>query len=382
VGTYERFLDLGGDLKSRSVFLFGPRLTGKSFLLARQFPGSPVYDLLRSDLFFRLSARPGLLGEELAAQKGPSRPVVIDEIQKLPVLLDEVHHLIERRGLRFILTGSSPRKLVRGGANLLGGRARTRRLYPLVSAEIPGFDLVRLLNHGGIPSIYDSDEPREDLEAYCGTYLKEEIQAEATVRNIGAFARFLKVAGLCGGELLNFEAVANDAGVPARTVREYFAVLVDTLAGVMLEPLRATRKRKAIATSKFYFFDVGVGNSLAGRSNVRPGTEAFGRCLEHFVLTELRAFLDYTRDGRPLTFWRSRGGDEVDFVVGEEAAIEVKSTERVSERHLGGLRALADDLTLRVRIVVSMDPRERLLEGVRVLPVKRFLELLWGRELL
>ena len=382
MSVYRRLLDLESDLRSRSVFLFGPRLTGKSFLLARTFPRSPVYDLLRSDVFFRLASRPGLLAEELAARRGPSTPVVLDEIQKLPVLLDEVHHLIEQRGLRFILTGSSPRKLVRRSANLLGGRARTRRLHPLVSAELPSFDLVRLLNHGGIPSIYDSTEPREDLEAYCGTYLKEEIQAEASVRNIGNFARFLRVAGLCGGELLNYEAVANDAGVPARTVREYFAVLVDTLAGIMLEPFRATKKRKAIATSKFYFFDIGVGNHLAGRVSVRPGTEAFGRCLEHLILVELRAFLDYTHDGRPLTFWRSRGGDEVDFVIGDETAVEVKGTERVSERHLRGLQALADEMTLRQRLVVSMDPRERLLNGTRVLPLRRFLDRLWAKELL
>lgn len=378
---FHRCLDLETPVHRKSLFLFGPRQTGKTFHLRKTFPDSPYYDLLQSKTFLRLSQRPHLLREELLAEKTRNQPVIIDEIQKLPILLDEVHALIEEKKLKFILTGSSARKLRRGGGNLLGGRASTFHLFPLVSCEIPRFDLVRLLNWGGLPSVYQSDDPESDLADYVGNYLKEEIQAEGLTRSIENFSRFLQVASLYNAELINFANIGNDAQVPARTVAEYFSILEDTLIGHVVEPYTRTKKRKAVATAKFYFFDCGVCNSLAGRRGIRPKTELFGKSFEHFIFTELRAYLAYQRDRRPLTFWRSQvAGYEVDFLMGDEVAIEAKGTELVSERHLTGMRALAEELPLKRRIVVSMDEKPRRLGPIDILPIKLFLQQLWAGE--
>jgi predicted AAA+ superfamily ATPase len=320
--------------------------------------------------------------EELLA-RGPEAagPVIVDEIQKLPLLLDEVHYLIEEHRLQFILTGSSARKLKHGSANLLGGRAWTRHLFPLVSAEIPGYDLIRAINFGTLPPVYLSDSPWEELEAYCGTYLKEEIQAEGAVRKIENFARFLQTAALVNAELVNFESVARDAAVPARTIRDYFGILEDTLIGTLLPPFGRTIHRKAVSAAKFYFFDLGVCNHLAGRTNISPKTELFGKSFEHLVFTELRAWLHYSRDHRPLTFWRDYAGHEVDFLIGDNTAIEVKSTSQVNEHHLKGLLWFSKETTLKHRIIVSLDPSPRQLCGIDVLPWKEFLGRLWAGEL-
>lgn len=376
---YDRILPLREESGHKSILLLGPRQTGKTSLLKRLFPGVPFYNLLLADTFLKVSQRPQIIREELSAlEAGCPQPVVIDEIQKLPVLLDEVHHMIEAMGLRFILTGSSARKLRRGTAGLLGGRAWTRRLFPLVSCEIPNFDLMRALNFGTIPPIYTSKFPAKDLSAYVGNYLKEEIQAEGLARRIENFSRFLQTASLYNSELVNFANVASDAGVPARTVAQYFGILEDTLVGHLLQPFVMSRKRKAISTAKFYFFDVGVCNALAGRTGIRPKTDLFGKALEHFVFTELNAFLSYRQDPRPLSFWRSKSGYEVDFMIGDEIAVEVKASSMVAERQLTGLRALSEDVTLRKKIVVSMDSSPRRLGDVDVLPVDVFLERLWA----
>lgn len=375
---YPRLLDLERDVATRSAFLFGPRQTGKTSLLKHRFPDTPYYNLLLSDVFLRLSQRPHAMREELLALPEPRvYPVIIDEIQKLPVLLDEVHALIESEKMRFVLTGSSPRKLRRGGYNLLGGRARIRRLYPLVSAEITDFDLLKALNVGTLPPIWQSDSPREDLIAYCGAYLQEEIAAGGAVRGIESFSRFLQTAALTSSELINFEAVARDAQVPARTIREYYAVLEDTLVGVLLHPFRRTRTRKAVSAAKCYLFDVGVTNALAGRATFGPRTELFGKALEHFVFTEIRAWLDYTRDDRPLTFWRDRYGHEVDFVLGDDTAVEVKASHAVSDKHLKGLRMLSEEIPLRHRVAISLDPIPRRSGDIDVLPCAEFLSRLW-----
>jgi len=368
--------------RTRSIFLFGPRQTGKTFLLRRTFSDSPFYNLLQSDQFLRLSARPSLIREELlAAPVARTLPVIIDEVQKLPILLDEVHDLIESHRMRFVLSGSSARKLVRQGSNLLGGRARTRYLFPLTSTEIGEVDLLRVLNFGALPAIYQSGEPEEDLLAYCGTYLQQEVQAEGMVRRIENFSRFLRTAALMNAEIINYENAARDAGVPSRTVREYFGILEDTLVGFLVNPFTRTTKRKALSSAKFYFFDVGVGNVLAGRTRIQPGTELFGKCFEHFIATEIRAFLHYRGDRRELRFWRSTSGFEVDFLIGDRTAVEVKGTERVSEKHLKGLYALAEELPLEKLIAVSMDTRPRALGRVLVLPWREFLSRLWAGEL-
>jgi len=378
---YPRLLSLKNEAKKKNLFLFGPRQTGKTTLLKKEFPDSPFYNLLLADVFFRVSQRPQMIREELlAASTSLKQPVIIDEIQKLPSLLDEVHYLIEEKGLKFILTGSSARKLKRGGANLLGGRAWTRHLFPLVSREITDFDLMRALNFGCIPSIYESAQPEEDLAAYVGNYLQEEIVAEGLTRKIENFSRFLQTASLANAELINFSNLASDAGVPPRTVIEYFGILQDTLIGYLLEPFTRSQKRKAISTAKFYFFDVGVCNFLAGRRGIKPKTELFGKSFEHFIFTELKANLSYRKDRRPLTFWRSKSGFEVDFLLGDEVAIEVKGSDMVSEKHLTGLKALAEEIRLKRQIVVSLDPKPRKIKNIEIMPVGNFLRRLWDGE--
>ena len=377
-----RALRFDCDIKRKSVFLFGPRQTGKTSYLKKNFPNSPFYNLLLADTFASISQRPQLIREEVLARKeNLSLPIIIDEIQKLPVLLDEVHSLIEEKGCHFILTGSSARKLKRSGVNLLGGRARTKHLYPFASVEIPDYDLLRILNIGSIPSIYLSDEPEKDLADYVGTYLQEEISAEGLTRKIENFSRFLQTASLVNAELLNFTNVGNDAGVSPRTVAEYFEILKDTMVGSLLSPFTKTQKRKAISTAKFYFFDLGICNHLAGRKNIQPKTELFGKVFEHFIFTELNAYLSYSDDSRSLSFWRSTSGYEVDFLLADEIAIEVKGTEMVSERHAKGLRALSDDIRLKRKIIVSNDPRPRKMGDIDVLPVRLFLEQLWNGEI-
>ena len=381
--TLPRRLDLARDLRQRSVFLFGPRQTGKTTWLRRSFPDAPWFNLLHGEVFLRLAREPGRLRAELAARGPGSGPVIIDEIQKLPSLLDDVHDLIESRGLRFVLAASSPVKLRRGGVNLLGGRARTRTLFPFVSAEVPGWDLLRAVNVGGIPSVYLSADPVEDLCAYCGNYLQVEVQAEGLVRSIEPFSRFLTAAAVSRGQPIVFERLASDAAVPARTVREYFRVLEDTLLATLLPPFSPRRAgRKPVSHAKLYFFDAGVANVLAGVTRIEPGGAAFGPALEQLVFCELRAWLAYARDSRPLTFWRTADGSEVDFVVGDTAAIEVKATGAVTGRDLRGLRRLAAETPLTHRIVVCGESAARVVGGIRILPVREFFTALWRGDLL
>ena len=378
---YGRALDLRALVEHRSVFLFGPRQTGKSTLVRHTFPDAAVYDLLEADTFHQLSTHPEHLRQTLEPER---RIVVVDEIQKCPPLLDEVHLLIERnRDLRFVLTGSSARKLKRGGANLLAGRARVARLHPLVSAELDDGRLLDRINHGGLPAFLDAAEPRQDLRAYVGTYLQEEIQAEGLTRSIGNFGRFLEVAGLTNGEQINFAAVASDAGLAPSTVREHYRILEDTLVGEQLPAFRKTRTRKPVATARFYFFDIGVANTLRRTGAIEPGSDAYGRALEHLVFLELRAWLDYRRRDNPLTYWRSRSQLEVDFVVGDAVAIEVKAKSRVSTRDYKGLLALAEEVPLRRKLVVCHEPRRRREDnGVEIVPVREFLSALWGDSII
>lgn len=335
--------------------------------------------MLEADTYRELSARPEYMRQVIPPD---AKLVVVDEVQKLPGLLDEVQLLIDRKPeLRFVLTGSSARKLKRGGANLLAGRALVTHLHPLVSAEA-GFErLTTRLNRGSLPAILDSEIPHEDLKAYVGTYLQEEIRAEGLTRSIESFSRFLEVAGACNGEQVNYTEVGSDAGVPPRTVREFFQVLEDTLIGYQLPAYRKTVKRKPVATSKFYFFDVGIANTLMRRSEVLPGSESFGRALEHQIFLELRARLDYSRNDEPLTYWRSLSRIEVDFMIGDRIAIEVKSKARVTGRDLKGLRALSEEIPLQRKIVVGTEPRRRIDDDVEIFPVAQFLEALWSGDI-
>ena len=377
---YNRVLNIQKTIERKSLFLFGPRQTGKSFYLKHHFENALYYDLLKTDLFFRLVSNPSLLREEVLADND-DKIIIIDEIQKLPILLDEVHWLIEEYGRRFILTGSSARKLKYGASNLLGGRALTKHLYPLVSTEIIDYDLERIINFGSLPAIYDSPEPVEDLEAYVGTYLKEEIQAEGVIRNLEKFAKFLNLASITNTEILNYTSIGSDLGLPAKTIREYFRILEDTLIGILLEPYTKTIKRKATTKAKFYYFDIGVANILANRFSIKPQSELFGKVFEHFICLELHAYLNYHKIRKTLTFWRSKSGYEVDFLIGDTIAIEVKGTAMVKDKHCRGLNALAEDLELDHKIIVSMDLNRRLLGDVEVIPYREFLQQLWDHQL-
>lgn len=375
-----RRLELGALLAKKSFFLFGPRGTGKTHLIRStlmQEQRVHIYDLLDGHTFRRLARRSELIAEEAR----PGELVVIDEVQKLPSILDEVHRLIESRKQRFLLTGSSARKLRRGGVNLLAGRAWTASLFPLVSAEIPDFDLLRYLNRGGLPFAYLSDDPDEALSSYVDTYLREEIRAEALTRRVDHFARFLDAMALTNGEELAYESLASDTGINAKTIRNYVEILKDTLLGFELEAFRATTTRKAIARSRFFLFDVGVTNSLCQRSEIRERSELFGKAFEHFIILELRAYLSYVRSRAPLCYWRSLSQFEVDCIVGRDLALDIKSTDLVSERDLRGLRALRDEGLIRRYAVVSRDPHRRKVDGIEIWPWREFLATLWRGRL-
>jgi len=370
-----RLLDLAKLAGRKSLFLFGPRQTGKTALVRHALPGARIYDLLDADVFLTLSRRPTQLGEELAPS---DRLVVVDEIQKLPVLLDEVHRMIEQRRIRFVLTGSSARKLRRGGVNLLGGRAPSWTLHPFTYRELgSAFDLTRALDRGLLPAIYFSESPREDLRAYVGTYLKEEIAAEALTRSVPAFSRFLEVAALSHGTMLNFSTVASDAQVPVSTVREYFHILEDTLLARAVPAWTKTRTRKAISTAKHYFFDVGVVRQLQHRAGLARRSPEFGEAFESFIFHELSTFIDYT-EPMPLAYWRSTSNFEVDFVLADTTAIEVKAKDPVGERDLRGVRALKEEALLKHYVVVSLEQRARTVDGIRILPWRGFLDQLWA----
>jgi predicted AAA+ superfamily ATPase len=316
------------------------------------------------------------MAEELDAR---TRIVAIDGIQRLPELLNEVQRLIEQRRIRFLLTGSSARKLRAGGVNLLGGRARTKRLHPLTYGELGSrFELARAVERGTIPSIYFSNDPVADLQAYAGTYLQQEIVAEGATRNAPAFSRFLHVAALCNATIVNFTKVSNDAQVPRTTVYEYFEILKDTLVTMELPAWRTSRRRKPIVSSKYYFFDVGVASILQGRT-VRAGTPEFGPALETYIRHELTAHSDY-RSGDEIRYWRTTSGFEVDFILGGHTAVEVKATRTVSPNDLNGLRALAEEMKVKRHICVSLEPRRRTVGRIVVLPWQDFLEGLWGGE--
>jgi predicted AAA+ superfamily ATPase len=371
-----RDLDLLSLVGKKSYFLFGPRQTGKSFLIHQRLQGSRVYNLLDTATFLTLSQNPGRISEEIGPRE---KLVVIDEIQRVPTLLNEVHLLIEERGIRFLLTGSSPRKLRRGGMNLLGGRARTAYLHPLTSNELGDrFDLTKALHRGLLPSIYFSDDPDADLAAYAGTYLQEEIAAEGAARNIPAFSRFLKVAALCSGTMINFTNIASDAQVPRTTVHEYFEILRDTLLLHELPSWRKSAKRKPILTSKYYLFDVGVASHLQGRK-VTPRTSEFGEAFEAFIMHELISWRDY-RSGDVLSYWRSTSGYEVDFILGDHTAIEVKAKENVSPDDLRSLKAIAEEKRLKHCICASLEKRSRRVDGIVILPYREFLANLWDGQ--
>lgn len=371
----ERALDLSRLLKKESIFLLGPRQTGKTTLIREQLSNAIVINLLESDTFLRYSQDPSRLRREVIP---PGGLVVIDEIQKLPELLNEVHWLMEERKIRFLLTGSSARKLRRAGVNLLGGRARSLNFHPFIFVELGDeFEVLRALNFGLIPSIYFSENPLQRLRTYCGDYLQQEILAEGLVRNLPAFSRFLEIAALCQGKMINFTEISSDAQVKLSTVREYLGLLKDTLVIHELPAFRGTKNRKAIQTAKYFFFDVGVVNTLQGRENLRFKTSETGEAFETYFFHELMCYRDY-RARNSLAYWRSTSGYEVDFILEDVLAVEVKAKQNISDRDLAGLVALREEKMIQDFVVVSLEPRPSKRNGIEILPWKMFLGQLWN----
>jgi uncharacterized protein len=378
----KRILNIASLVEKKSYFLFGPRATGKSTLIKTQFPvNTNIINLLDNTLYFRLKASPGELESIIMAYDNPGF-VVIDEVQRVPELLNGVHKLIEDKGIKFLLTGSSARKLKRSQSNLLAGRARQAELFPLSFAEIPEFNLERYLHFGGIPMIYLSDDPIDDLHAYVNTYLKEEIQAEALVRELPAFARFLRYSALTSGEMINFANISSDVAVNATTVREYYHLLEDTFIGFMLPAWTKSVKRKAISTAKFYYFDIGVKNILAEIKSIDPNSDIYGNAFEHFIACELRAYISYRRKYSILSYWQAKSGYEVDFIIDDDVAIEVKSAKRIQDKHLKGLKALDEEKMVKQYYLVSHDTINRKVDGkFNAIYWEDFLKNLWQDEI-
>jgi predicted AAA+ superfamily ATPase len=366
---------------ARSAFLWGPRKTGKTTLLRQQFPEACWIDLLDYDLFLSLSQRPSSLRQILEAQF--SKTVVIDEVQKVPNLMDEIHWLIENRGYQFILCGSSARKIRRGKSGLLGGRAWRFELYPLVTKELKSFDLDRALYVGLIPSHYFASTPEMDLKGYVQDYLKEEVQAEALTRNLPAFSKFLRAAAITNGMLLNYSNAARESGVSVKTIREYYQILEDTLIGRQLAPWRKAKKRRLIETAKFFFFDTGIVSNLLEQRSLVSGTKEYGRAFEHFILQECWAYRHYSKLEFPISFWRTASGSEVDLILGDaEVAIEVKASSGVADR-TKGLHLFHEENNCRKSLIISKEPRPRKISSqITVLPWQDFCEKLWAGDIL
>ena len=372
---------------ARSIFLFGPRGTGKSTWIRSRFPDAVSYDLLDTGEALRLSKEPQALYRELAALP-PHSWAVIDEVQKVPQLLDEVHRLMESRRLRFVLSGSSARKLRRGGVNLLAGRAVTKSMMPLVSAEMAfDLDMARILPFGALPMAVTEADPKDYLRTYAETYLMQEVQAEALTRNLGAFARFLEVAARQNAQMTNASSIARDVGVNRRTVQSHFEILTDTLLGYWLPPWRLKSANKQVRQSKFYFFDSGVARALTGRLPYPPTDQELGPLAETFILNELRAYLAYSALDYKLHFWRSYDGAEVDVLCETAAgfvAIEVKASSRWEKRFNRGLHRVREDLGKGRTLCygVYLGERQALWDDIRVLPMVTFLKRLWGGEII
>ena len=374
------------DTPKNSVFLFGPRGTGKTTFVRQRLADAAVYDLLDSHTYVRLQNAPHLLFEECRLLDKGSW-VVVDEIQRIPALLNEVHRLIEQQKLKFVLTGSSARKLRRAGVNLLAGRAITKQFFPFVSAELgDDYDVQDALRFGTLPSVLGNQEKVDYLHSYTSTYLQQEIQQEAFTRNLGSFARFLEIAARQNGQRTNMLNVSREASVKHGTVSNYFEILVDTLVGYWLPAWQLKPKTKQYAGSKFYFFDCGVTRVLNQRLVFPPSQEELGPLLETLVINELRAYVSYRSLHYPLRYWASYGGAEVDILletVKGYVAIEVKASNVWQRRFHRPLKFVADHFGRSSTHCygVYLGPRALLVDEVRIFPVQEFLKRLWDGEL-
>lgn len=376
-----RVLNLEMLLQKKSYFLLGPRQTGKSFLIRQQLKNYKSYNLLMKETFQKLNFNPSAIREDL---REDDRIIIIDEIQKIPQLLDEVQYLIEEKGIRFLLTGSSARKLKTYGTNLLGGRARMLSFHPFIQRELKEhFDLVKAVNVGLLPSIYFSDEPEKDLDAYVGLYLQQEIANEGLTRNLPAFSRFLEVAALCHGEQIDFSRISSDAQVPRTTVHEYFRILQDTLIANELPAWKETIKRKPVATSKLYFFDYGVVRKLQKLGKIQQGSPTFGKAFESYIYHEIKSFCDY-RGVKDLHYWRTHTKEEVDFILNNEIAIEVKGKNNVTEADIKGLKRLQEENIIKKFYLIYLG-EDKTFQGdknIKIMNWKKFIDKLWDGHVL
>ena len=383
----KRILDIKLPQK-QSAFLWGPRKTGKTTYLKKHFPDSLIFDFLKTDFFIEVSKNPALLRERILAKdkNALKHPIILDEVQKVPQVLDEVHWLIENKGLRFILCGSSARKLRRGHVNLLGGRAWRYEMFPLVTAELKNINLLHALNHGMVPTHYlqDDQECKKSLKAYMQDYLKEEVFAEGLTRNIPAFSRFFDAFGYSHGELTNYSNIARDCGVDSKTVKEYYQILIDTLLAVRIDPFKKRQSRKIITKApKYYLFDVGVANYLRKQHLEEEKGEEFGRAFEHFLLMEIFAYRSYSGQDFTINFWRTKTGLEIDFILARgEIAIEIKGANRIDKRDLNALVAFAEEYSPKRNFLVCNEKEKRLHGKIEILPWSNFLQELWAGNVL
>ena len=378
---YHRIFDIENRL-DEAMFLFGGRQTGKSTLLKERFPKAVYIDLLKSDVRNRFKQHPEEFRESLLRYP-PETLVIVDEIQKVPDLLDEVHWLMVEKGLWFILSGSSARKIKKSGANNLGGRAIPETLFPLVSAEIPDFDLERAVQNGMIPRHYMVANARNRMRAYIDLYLKEEIIEEALVQNVDDFVRFMEVAAIMDGEILNYENVASDCEVSANTVKAYYKILVDTLLGFEVPAYRKVIKRKLYKSPRFYYFDVGIANHLTKRYHLAPKTPEYGHAFEHLIMQEIVAYLGYTNSDEELTYWHTYENLEVDAVIGDaRVAIEIKSKEHIDHDDKKGVTEFAKEHPDTKQILVSRDRISRRSGDVDLYYVTDFFKALWAGEII
>ena len=380
-----RKLDIIERINRKSVLLLGPRQTGKTSYIKYELNQSvkAKWDMLNSRTRRQLEADPQLLYDQIIALDiNPETDIlVIEEIQKVPALLDVVHEVIEEKKLRFLITGSSARKLKKEGINLLGGRASKATLLPFVYEELEALgekSLEEIFLRGMLPPSWDDDDPEAFLDDYISTYLQDEIAAEGVTRNLPGFGNFLQVAALQSGEQLNYSNIANDIGMSRQSIANWYQVLEDTLLGFQLPPWKKSNKRKSVSTTKFYLFDVGVVRRLS-EIDVPADTQSdYGRLLENFIAMELKAWHDYNGRKETLCYWRTENGTEVDFVIGDDIAVEVKATRNPTSRNLEGLRKIGEERSFRQRILVCREDMPRMTdEGILILPWRDFLHRLW-----
>ena len=381
---FNRLLDL--KKYNGSFFLFGPRQVGKTYLIEHTLSPDIYINLLEQREYLRYAKDVSLLSREVEALKKTNSQIVIDEIQRCPDLLNEVQILMGKRpGAQFILTGSSARKLKRAGVNLLGGRAITLNLHPLTYKEAGGaFSLAKALRFGGIPSIVarqNETEKIRSLKSYVEIYLKEEIQQEALTRNIPAFARFLELAAFENGNVINYQGIARELGIHSKTVKEYFQILEDTLLGFLFSPYSGSHRKRIITHPRFYFFDRGVVTALRGElsQNLTAGTPPYGRAFEHFVILELKRFLDYRERDARISFFRTSDGAEVDIILelGKEVwAVEIKSSAEPAAAEVRGLKSFIKDHRFDRALCVCQTPRPFSGEGIEFLNWQDFLAAL------